>query len=902
MPFTFHLIPHTHWDREWYLPQAAFRSRLVALLDDLIEQLGRRPSPQSFLLDGQTVLLEDYLAVRPDRVELVAQLVREGRIETGPWYVLADEQIPAAESLIRNLLLGARDAGRLGRRLPVLYSPDAFGHPGSLPLLALEFGLRYAVIWRGLDPARIGGRDLFRWESPDGRSVLCLHLPPEGYELGSALLVADPELPRAWARVRDRLVSRAATRQIAVLIGADHRAADRRLGTLADRLARLEPAAEFRLSSLAAFFAAAAQELPADLGTVRGECRAGSGATWSLQGTHATRTPFKRRHSALELMLVRSAEPLAALASGGHGHQAVLQRAWRDLVQCQFHDTLCGTTSDAVHRAALARLDDVEAGAREVVRAALFALMGHDPDRARERPDLVDPALFVWNPAARPRAGVVRAEVTFFRRDVPVGPPGAGARPVRDGPGARPFALRFGDGTVLPVQILGVRPGLERLEAARHSPDLDEVDRVQIVVPVPEVEGFGLARIAPVPVQAAGTEVLALGSSRGIRNRVLDASVESRGTLRLVRTGLGAGDPGLLGLESDPDLGDTYTWWGGERPRTVRATGQVRAAVTAAGPYAAGLAWQTRLAAGSGPVTARVEAMLAGGEPFLRVRLRVINRARNHRLRLRFPVGVRGAGAVAGAHFGRVVRPPARARRSRGALEAPVATAPAHRYVAVARGGRGLAVLAPGFFEYEWTGTGDLLITLLRCVGELSRGDLPPRPGHAGWPLPTPEAQCQGPSDVELAIAPVTEAEVGDAAWLERLWEDAFVPLRAVWVRDYAPPPDRVPHAPSVTLSGDGLVLSALKPADGGGGLVLRCWNSRDHAVAGAWRLGRPVRSAERIRFDETEVEPLALEEGGTQIPIVVPPHGVVTVRVTFAEPGPDNPGRDAPLRDPEFS
>ncbi|HXG43255.1 MAG TPA: glycosyl hydrolase-related protein [Gemmatimonadales bacterium] len=883
MPFTFHLIPHTHWDREWYLPQAAFRSRLVALLDDLIEQLGRTPSLRSFLVDGQTVLLEDYLAVRPDRAEPVARLVREGRIETGPWYVLADEQIPAAESLIRNLLAGARDAGRLGRRLPVLYSPDAFGHPGSLPLLALEFGLRYGVVWRGLDPARIGGRDLFYWESPDGRSVLCLHLPPEGYELGSALLVADPELPGAWARVRDRLVARAATRQIAVLIGADHHAADPRLGALPDRLARLEPEAEFRLSSLAAFFEAAERELPVGLEAVQGECRAGSGATWSLQGTHATRAPFKRRHSALELMLVRSAEPLAALASGGCRVQPVLQRAWRDLVQCQFHDTLCGTTSDVVHRAALARLDEVEAGAREVVRTAIFALLEHDPDRARERPDLVDPTLFVWNPAARRRAGVVRAEVTFFRRDVPVGPPGAGAGPRREGRGARPFALRFGDGTVVPVQILAIRPGLERLEAARHYPDLDEVDRVHIVVPVPEVEGFGLTRIVPVPVQAAGTEVLALGSSRGIRNRILDASVESRGTLRLVRAGVGAAYRGLLGLESEPDLGDTYTWWGGERPRTVRATSPARAAVTAAGPYAAGLAWQTRLAAGSGVVTARVEAMLAGLEPFLRVRLRILNRARDHRLRLRFPVGVRGVAAVAGAHLGRVVRPPARARRSRGALEAPVATAPAHRYVAVARGSRGLAVLAPGFFEYEWTRTGDLLITLLRSVGELSRGDLPPRPGHAAWPLSTPEAQCQGPSDVELAIAPVTETEVGDAAWLERLWEDAFVPLRAVWLRDYAPPPDGAPRSPSVTLSGDGLVFSALKPAETGGGLVLRCWNSRDHTVTGAWHLDRPVRSAGLLRCDETEMEPLAVEEGGTRIPIAVPPHGVATVGATFA-------------------
>src|SRR5207244_1035300 len=75
-------------------------------------------------------------------------------------------------------------------------------------------------------------------------------------------------------------------------------------------------------------------------------------------------------------------------------------------------------------------------------------------------------------------------------------------------------------------------------------------------------------------------------------------------------------------------------------------------------------------------------------------------------------------------------------------LETPVRTAPAHRFVAAASGPRGIALLAPGFFEYEWTPGGDLVYTLLRSVGELSRADLPTRPGHAGWPTATPLAQC----------------------------------------------------------------------------------------------------------------------------------------------------------------
>src|ERR687890_158676 len=96
-PRTYHLIPHTHWDREWYLTRAAFLSRLVPALDDLIGRLESDPDYRAFLLDGQTVHLEDYLAVRPDAEPRVRATVAAGRLQVGPWYVLADELIPSAE-------------------------------------------------------------------------------------------------------------------------------------------------------------------------------------------------------------------------------------------------------------------------------------------------------------------------------------------------------------------------------------------------------------------------------------------------------------------------------------------------------------------------------------------------------------------------------------------------------------------------------------------------------------------------------------------------------------------------------------------------------------------------------------------------------------------------------------
>jgi alpha-mannosidase len=248
------------------------------------------------------------------------------------------------------------------------------------------------------------------------------------------------------------------------------------------------------------------------------------------------------------------------------------------------------------------------------------------------------------------------------------------------------------------------------------------------------------------------------------------------------------------------------------------------------------------------------------------------NRATNRRLRARLPVGIASPAAVAGATFGAIDRPVEPAFGT--PAEAAVSTSPAHRYVAAARGERGLAVLAPGFFEYEWTGR-DAVVTLLRSVGDLSRGDLPTRPGHAGWVTPTPGAQCLGRDTVELAIGPASEPDLARPDRLERLWEDAFLPVRGTWLRDA----DELVLAPAgIELDGEGLVLSAARPAEDGDGMILRCWNSRDTVVDGRWRLQPPPRQAERSAADERAGEAMPVAADGS-VGFRAGPRELVTVR-----------------------
>ena len=779
-PLTFHLIPHTHWDREWYLNRAAFQARLVPVLDEVLEQL-ERDGDARFVLDGQTVLLEDYLAVKPENEARIEALVRRGALEIGPWYVLSDLLIPCAASLRRNLAEGLRDARPFGRRLDVLYSPDAFGHPAELPKLAAEFGIKWAVIRRGL--GRPGGRDrdLYRWEAPTGERLLVYHLPAAGYDVAINLAEPGADLERAWPPIRRELVDRATCDQIAVFLGADHHAMVRDVARLRDRLQALEAGHRVRVSGLAEFFGAVEGARP-DAPSGRGELRRIDGHTWVLQDVHATRARIKRRLSRFELLLTRIAEPLARLAAeqGGKDRSGLLRLAWRTLLQSQFHDTLAGTTSDEVQKEQEVRLDTVSALVREIATRSLGEICGLDPARVREPVEPDAPRLVLWNPSERARSGILSATLTFFRSDVLVGPPSE--REPRIGKGHEPFALHSVSGERIPVQVLGVRRDQERRDEMRRYPDQDEVDRVWVAFSAPELSGLAHAALTPRPARLDPPALALEVAHDSLANRFVKVTVSSGGELTLEDRRTGGHFPGLCRLEDEPDAGDLYTFSRGSR-RASREGRPMSRNILARGPLVG--AMETRWSmpsAGSGEIAVRQVVALLADSPIVQIRLDLENSAHDHRLSAWFPVGT-GHDALAGTALGHERRRAVEADAGGEAIERPSRTAPAHRFVAAGTDTRGLAVLAPGFFEYEWTADRRIAVTLLRGVGELARSGLPERPGRAGWPVATPEAQETGRHTIELALLPAESAAALEPDRLIECWEDAFLPVQSVFFR-----------------------------------------------------------------------------------------------------------------------
>jgi mannosylglycerate hydrolase len=857
-------VAHTHWDREWYHTAERFRQRLVGLVDELLDD---PPSPgTSFLLDGQAVLLDDYLTVRPERAAELAALLRDGRLEAGPWYVLADELIPAGEALVRNLLAGRETVRRLRGEPPaVLYCPDSFGHPAVLPELATGFGCALVVLWRGYGGARWPAGDTVRWRGPTGQTVLLYHLPPDGYEFGSSLPTESAEVDTRWQRIASVLVPRAVTGVALLLNGADHHARQRDQARAVERLADGARPVLVQPSSLGraadAIVAAARQ---ADLPTITGELRDSYGYAWTLGGTLATRTAQKRRNARAERALLHDAEPWIALTSAGGsaGVRALLRAAWRDLLRGHPHDTLCGTSIDAVAHALDERLATAEVQASGLRDDALLTLLGHDAERARQNPAAWRPALLLRNRAARPRGGVAEVCITTRVADVAVGP-GSAARRGAEAEPDDALPRRAG------IQVVSRRRRVELTESPRAYPDADLVDDVMGLLWTAPLGGLTLASTPLDELTEVAPPCAVEVSGLAMDNGLLRVTVADDGAIQLVHLAAGRRIDDLLSLEHERDVGDLYT------PAIRESLGTLpfsHAEPTLYGPLRGEIT--LRFTDGSGDSVISLRLQLDAGLAALKCHVDGTNRYTDVRLRARFALGVGDdARTFADAAFHPVERTPLVVPPADAAMEHVVRTSPLHRYVSRFGALGGATLVSDGLAEYESVAHGSVAVTLLRAVGELSRVDLPERPGHAGWPAPTPAAQGQGAWQASFAVAlhgPDTPAQRDT---IERLAEDVLLPLTGLTLRSNLLP-SRI--AGGLELQGEGLALSAVMPAQRAGWVVLRCVNRRAEAVKGRWVFTQPVVEAFVARLDETPGAALAVNAGGIEFDAA--PMEIVTI------------------------
>ena len=749
------VVPHTHWDREWYSPYPTFRLRLLDLLDELLPRLESDGALAHFQLDGQMAVVDDYLGLRPGEADRLRRLAAEGRLTMGPWYVLPDEFLVSGETHVRNLQLGLRRAEDFGGAMEVGYLPDMFGHIAQMPQILAQFGFADAVVWRGV-PSTVA-QPYFWWVAPDGSRVRAEYLPA-GYGNGSEL-PDDPQGVREKVAIFALMQGSLVGDPILVMAGMDHEVPPAHLSSVIAELNRSEAERtdgdvyQLTVRSLAEHLADGPTE---GLPEVHGEMRSGHRAN-VLMGVASNRVDVKQAAARAERTLERVAEPLAALWLTGAGStagpdrwQPVLDAAWLDVIRNAAHDSICACSHDEVVDAVLHRYAEsirLAEGIAERAVAAAGARMAAPGAvvlnaTARTRTDMVEidiPGPADGQPDEHPAVQVLasvpaveeidgaRGEDVTMRLALAALAEHPGTRSIRlvdDGSGVVTghllesdpgdtdtdggIALSPSDALGRVGQLLAETPDLElRLVVHRSDPSR------HVLALATDVPGFGWSRWEPaVPAHPVSAHDDA-GLTNGLVTVVADAA---DGTFSV------DGLAGFGRLVDDGDAGDTYNWCPPEFDVLVDAPVSVEVVRTESGPIRGRLVitatyeiperctidGQDHMSTGwaGGEVYRRVGSVtqvftttveLRADDPALRVTTSWDQRARDHRLRVHLPLPEPATSSCAEDAYATVERP---LWIEGGPSEWGVPTFASRRFV---RAG-GLTVTHEGLDEYELIG------------------------------------------------------------------------------------------------------------------------------------------------------------------------------------------------------
>jgi mannosylglycerate hydrolase len=830
------LMPHTHWDREWYEPFQVFRFRLVEMFDEVVDR-AEADRDFRFTLDGQTAAIEDYLAMRPENAGRVQRLVERGQLALGPWQILLDEFLCSGETIVRNLEMGWNGAEALGGAMRVGYLPDMFGHVAQMPQILARAGIDHASLWRGV-PGSVEGHS-FSWTSPDGSAVRVEYLF-DGYGSALDLLSVPEKIQENMARYREDTRGRYGDHPVLGMVGTDHMAphpelmgwvrqnhSDEfpiRVETLEEYVGRYDPAAEREL--------------------VHGELRSHARGN-ILPGVISIRRPLKQA-MALAERTIGEAERVAAMWSATN-FDGYYRMAWQRIIESTAHDSVVGSGTDETVRQVHSRLEE----AAQIARVVRDSVLGEQAGR------VPNDAFLVVNTLPSDRTVMVELDV-----------------PAPDATAA--VSATAADGTALAVQEVGFAPTalgdefLDSTEFSRlirriHGRELfgQQIDGYHFdgntleihvaevpIAPVFDIAEFEeqLARAAErhpgpwhvkttaqarrrvlveVPVPPLGTAAFRVGSSevapddgglvvsaRRMSNGLVSVDMHDDGTFTL--TGVdGSVLAGVGTIVDGGDRGDSYNYGPPSRDVLVDRPREVLIEVVESGPLRAVTKvsrvydWPVALSSDVDARTAEtvptlVEALveLRRDEPFVRMRLTFTNHSSDHRVRLHIPLPEPVSSSASEGQFSVTTRG---LTGEGGWGEFPIPTYPAYGFASAGPA----TVLVRHATEYEVVGEQDLAITLGRMVGSISVNVHPLRDEPAASVIPIPGGQELGtPFTADLAIMSHSGgwAGAGAVAWAEHFKAE---PLVTRGTADLA----QALQAPrsGLSLDGDDVVLSSLR-------------------------------------------------------------------------------------------
>lgn len=736
-----HVVPHMHWDREWYFSTEESQILLVNNMEEIMEMLEGNPDYPSYVLDGQTAILEDYFQVKPENKERVKKLVQSGRLIIGPWVSQTDEMTVGSESITRNLLYGYKDSIALGQPMSIGYLPDSFGQTSQLPMYLNQFDIQYSIFWRGVSERHGTDKTEFYWESDDGSKVL-VQLFPLGYAIGKYLPVEEEALKQRMDKYF-QVLDRGATGITQVIPnGHDQMPIQQNIFEVLEQLRQLYPERDFFLSKYENVFEEI--EKNENLDSIKGEFLDGKYSRVH-RSIFATRQDLKTLNTRIENKVTHILEPLMSIAYA-HGftyEHGLLEVIWKLLLKNHAHDSMGACCSDKVHQEIKARYFEAEERTDRLIDFYKRKITEASPNKA----GMDKLGLFNFLPYQEER--VIKTTVTTRMRG---------------------FQLEDSKGNAIDYHLRSVKeldPGL--------------IDR-QIVhygnyEPFYEYE-IELIRTLP----AMGYEILFVKESRcmGIQKKST-SKIETEfykihpnldGTVDIYDKKHHINYANIFALDDTADDGDEYDFSPLPNEIPLSSLGKSQAQIdiqeyncefiitskyTFSVPKELTRERQRSEDFINIPVTLKL--LISKISRIIEIELTINNTAKDHRLRLLIPTGIASKVSFASNQYGVIERPVVDDALSYWKEEdwdeRPDAIYPFLGHVGLSKAQSSVGVLTNSSREYEIIGSSydTIAITVLRSIGVLGKEEMYRRPGRpSGIKLETPDSQMLGEIRLNLAL------------------------------------------------------------------------------------------------------------------------------------------------------
>ncbi len=908
---TVYLVSHTHWDREWYLPFQTYRLKLLDVIDRIIKRLTSDSAFRHFLMDGQAVILEDFLEIHPQQEKNITALVARDKLAIGPWYVLPDEFLVSAEAMVRNLILGHQVCEKFGGAQKVGYMPDSFGHFAQMPQILKKAGIGSFVYTRG------NGEEIddlgaeFHWQAPDGSEVLAIQ-QLDGYcnagGLGYADILdvyadkpVDPDLAvQQFGKLLTKMRNHANGKVYLFNNGCDHFPPQKDLGLILEHLEQAFPGVEIIHASLSAFLEKI-RSGSLQPKRFRGELLSGK-YHHILSGVWSARMHLKQLNHRCQTLLAGYSEPVMSYLHFVHGMgypDELFTYCWKSLLKNHPHDSICGCSVDEVHREMIPRFEGVLQAGTAVMARAIQTLFksGEDVVITLINPHPRKRTAFVDRYFVLPKGKQVRDLRITDDRGKPIGVE------IIDLIYSEDFWLvEFDEIDSIDDQFELLNTYRKKYPHRFHTRQDSKGTRIPLArlqFIAEDLPGCGLIHYR---VDLASGSSFQSGSDEKVRlsgnvleNRYYKLTVKENGMFDLLDKLQHKKYSNLNMFEDTEDAGDEYDYAPAAVSQTLTSQhrhgrletvidtllcGALRATFDLQLPQSVRNDRRGRTVR---KINCRVETtlMLEADSRIIRITTRFNNRAKDHRLRVWFPAGVKSEELVSDGHYyvnRRRIKQPA----GTAWVQAPTGTFPQQGFSLIEDDENGFVLFNKGLPEIAplagKTGKITLALTLLRSVEWLSRDDLKTRKGNAGPMKYTPEAQCPGMHVFEYALATYGGSFLKQP--VVQLADEYQVP---VYVRQQQ---GQLPVEPSraglLEIQSDLLRISAIKKHCQRDTLICRVYNLSGRKTNGQVICGLDIRQVWQTDLLENRMHPVTISEND-RFTINLGPFEIMTFEIKFA-------------------